>query len=216
MNVEEFKNELKQRIPYDPSEVIRLLDSKLNKKGKIYNNLLLVNSRYTKLKSVSNKGGLSFDNESIHDIRILDTLINIIDSLKEEDLEEQKEAKLLVVCKNNDDKQYMEQYFKALPLNAEVVIGNNGYLAPDDFIMVVFDCHSINTKELEKISEEDKVQLGLMLEYLERAPKYLVYYGEYYVLLNKFREVSTAANNKLTLYARIKEVYDYLKDYKVG
>jgi effector-associated domain 11 (EAD11)-containing protein len=219
MAIAEFKQNLKDRIAVDTQEVFRVLDRHIEPKRTIYNDLKLLQSQFSDVHADSGRGTLPYEDTLRFKTRVRQSLMKLIDELRIEDLRKKKEYKILVICKDDDDKAYMEQYFAALSLEAKVK-KTLDYFPPDDYSLIVFDAHSIGSvpKEdvLKNLPAEKQKFLELLLLYLRNAPKWLVYYGEFNYLLNDYRDTTNAANNKFSLYARMKEMNDFLEDYQVG
>lgn len=219
MALPEFKQSLKDRIPLDTQEVFRVLDRHIEPERSIYNNLKLLQSRFSDVHADANRGTLDYENSLRFKTQVRQALIELIDELKAEDLLKKKDFRILVICRNENDKVYMEQYFEALPLDA-TVLQPLDYVEPDGYSLLVFDAHSIGAvpkeEALKNLPADVQQFMDLLLQYLRNAPKWLVYFGELNYLVNNFRDTTNAANNKFSLYARIKEMKDFMEEYQVG
>lgn len=218
MELAAFKSSIKQRIPVDTLEVLRILDGHLKSDVSNYAELINLTAQHSEIHRSFNLGILGIDEKMKFLSRIWKALIELVDRIEDEDVSISKSFKLLVISKDEPDRQYMQQYFDALPITAHV-ISTTSYFPPCNYSLVCFDAHSIgmvrNQGEYDKLTEEQKTHLSLLMEYLEKAPKWLVYYGEQNYLINNFRETTNAANNKFSLYARIKEMMDFMENFKV-
>ena len=219
MGLENFKKGLIDRIT-DIQEVLRVLDRHLVSTGPVYMELKLLQSRFSDLRKDKNAGVIgTYDDVSQQFSKLRLALMELINAVTPESMKKKKDFRLLVICKNDDDKTYMKNYFSALPLEADVFEATN-YIDPDNYALIVFDAHSIGVlakKEMEeKLPPADKNHIDLLNQYLEKAPKWLVYYGEYNYILNNHRDTTNAANNKFSLYARVKEMRDFIEGYQVG
>jgi hypothetical protein len=63
-----------------------------------------------------------------------------------------------------------------------------------------------------ELKPEDAHYLELLHAYLAKPIRYVVYYGEF--LHNLDRERCHSANSKFTLFARIRELIDFMNHYK--
>lgn len=66
--------------------------------------------------------------------------------------------------------------------------------------------------EKAELTSEDDAYLQLFRDYLNKPIRYIVYYGEF--LHNLDKERCTSANSKFTLFARIRELIDFINHYK--
>lgn len=90
-----------------------------------------------------------------------------------------------------------------------------GELAPtDDYDFAIFDATSLPRIVSDKmeLSEADAKHLALFRELLTKPIKYVIYYGEF--LHDLDRERCPSANSKFTLFARIRELIDFINHYK--
>lgn len=92
-----------------------------------------------------------------------------------------------------------------------------GRLAPTDgYHFAVFNAASLpwlGKKEVEaQLSPEDKDYLQLFRDYLRKPVPYILYYGE--MLHDLDRDRCPAANSKFTLFARIRELIDFINHYR--
>jgi hypothetical protein len=66
--------------------------------------------------------------------------------------------------------------------------------------------------EKTELAPEDGAYLKLFRDYLAKPIKYIVYYGEFLHDLDKER--CPSANSKFTLFARIRELIDFINHYR--
>lgn len=125
-------------------------------------------------------------------------------------------AKILVVSKNEEDQQYLEGFFSRTPFpKPDFVINKPVY--SDSYDLIIFNAKSIpavsNPAAMAALPDPDQNHLYLLQRYLEQTSKYILFFGEYYHNLN--RERCPSANSKFSLYARLREMIDFLNDYKM-
>lgn len=125
-------------------------------------------------------------------------------------------ARILVVTKNETDKQYMVDFFQRTPFATPVFVVNE-WKPTDDFDFVVFDAHSLtavrSVNDFNNLKEADQDHIQLLERYMRDSADYIVYFGEYYHNLN--RERCPSANSKFTLFARMREMIEFLNEYKL-
>lgn len=219
MALSDFKKDLVRRIPADIQEVLRILDRHIKPESPRYKDILLLNGRYSDVQREARMGTLDMDEKWRQFSKVREALVDVVNAIQPEDMREHKDFRILVVCKDDTDKEYMQQYIDALPLSAKV-IRTDSYVPPNEFALIVFDAHSLGAipkfETLDGLNQADKRHIELLKAYLEKAPKYLLYFGEFNFILNQYREITNAANNKFSLYARIKEMKDFMEEYQVG
>jgi hypothetical protein len=220
MAIAEFKEDLIRRVPVDTPEVLRILDRHI-KTPSLRRDLVLLTGQFEDISRERRIGSLNFeDTMRLHTVK-RDAIIDLIQRLEVEDLKERKKAfKILVLCSIDIDKTYMEQYFAALPIdNVDVYCYNEPY-ALDDYGLIIFDNHRIGRinaqKDIENLGNDEKALLDLMDKSLQKSPKWIIYFGDYNYILNDYREVTNAANNKFSLYNCINYMKAFIEDYQVG
>lgn len=86
----------------------------------------------------------------------------------------------------------------------------------DEYDFAIFDARSLPAVRKETVlSPEDEAYLQIFRQYLNKQPiKYVLYYGEF--LHDLDRERCPSANSKFTLFARIRELIEFINAYKAG
>lgn len=123
-------------------------------------------------------------------------------------------ARILVISKNETDSHAIKTFLSRMPFNLtdrDFVVGQ---LAPtDDFDFAIFDAMSLPRINPEtELNTDDAAHLQLFRAYLAKPIKYIVYYGEFLYDLDKER--CPSANSKFTLFARIRELIDFINHYR--
>lgn len=126
-------------------------------------------------------------------------------------------VRILVICQNAHDQQYLEDFFErieGLP-KPDFVSGTVKRVA-DKYDFIVFSGHLLGELRSEadilQLPEDAQYHLSLLDYCLQNTAKYIVYFGKFYYKLNQER--CTSANSKFTLFARIRELIDFLNCYK--
>lgn len=127
------------------------------------------------------------------------------------------DARILVICQNAHDQEYLEDFFErieGLP-KPDFISGTVKRIA-DKYAFIVFSGHLLGELRSEeavaRLPEEAQYHLSLLDYCLQNTPKYIVYFGKFYFNLNQER--CPSANSKFTLFARIKELIDFINHYK--
>lgn len=125
-------------------------------------------------------------------------------------------ARILVVSRTPDDSAYMQDFFariEDLP-TPDFVVGKT--VPSDKYDFIVFDAHSLppapNIEAFTKLPNDIQAHYFLLDNYLRDTAKYIVFFGKYYHNLNQER--CPSANSKFTLFARIRELIDFINHYK--
>ena len=219
MALVEFKNNLKKRVAVDTAEVFRILDRHIHANSVIKNDIAVLNGQYNRIKREYLMGRMSFEESMRLEAQKWNGLMALIDTVESEDMLKEKPFRILTICANETDKTYMTQYFEALPFDADVFVQTETFSVAD-YALIVFDNHAAglvrNEKDVENLAADKKALLDLMKNYLETAPKWLIHFGEFNYLLNDYREVTNAANNKFSLYNCLNYMKKFIEDYQVG
>jgi hypothetical protein len=124
-------------------------------------------------------------------------------------------ARILVVSSSDADSELISTFMERLGFNMERCKFVAGRIAPTDgYDFAIFNA-MVLPRILNKdtvLSEEDTAYLQLFRDYLKKPIKYILYYGEFLYDLDKDR--CPSANSKFTLFARIRELIDFINHYK--
>lgn len=124
-------------------------------------------------------------------------------------------AHILVVSASAEDSTYMEDFFDRTPF-AKPDFEVAKFVPADKYDFVVFDARSLppapNVDAFTKLPETAQAHYFLLDRYLRDTTKYVLFFGKYYHNLNQER--CPSANSKFTLFARIRELIDFINHYK--
>jgi hypothetical protein len=218
-----------QIIKADLQVMFDLLHNNVCPKSDRYNEFLLLNHRYNKNKVGLINDSLPYEVYSREDNKITEALLHWVDQISESDLNSNiidrvKEIlnPVLVVCSSDESRQYMQKIFSLLNFkNAKVIVGEK-LEDITEFDLVIFDNRKLkdcpSEALLSKLSDGEKhkieATLSLMETYISKTDKFLIHFGERLFWINKNRERVYAANSKFALYARIKEMLDFIASYR--
>lgn len=123
-------------------------------------------------------------------------------------------ARILVISRTDAESENIQAFLSRMPFDFErckFVVGR--LTATDDFDFAVFNAMSLpRVNEKTELTTENAAYLKLFRDYLSKPIKYIVYYGEFLHDLDKER--CPSANSKFTLFARIRELIDFINHYK--
>lgn len=120
---------------------------------------------------------------------------------------------ILVVCQTRDDADAMQRYFSHLGFTRVVckVFKEEAYEL-GEYRIIVFNAHKISNPDNPGMKEQafiSEVSKNLSKGY------WIVFYGEHYEELKKYRDTCYAANSRFSLYARLREMLAFLDQYKM-
>lgn len=125
-------------------------------------------------------------------------------------------AKILVVSRTETDSEYLKDFFGHLKEVPEPDFVVNKMVTADKYHFIIFDARTL--PPLYKIADEidlpDDIRnyYSLLDRYISDSTKYIVFFGKFYYKLNQER--CPSANSKFTLFARIRELIDFLNHYE--
>ena len=123
-------------------------------------------------------------------------------------------ARILVISRTNTESENLQDFMLRMPFDPDrckFVVGR--LISTDEFDFAIFNAMSLpRMNENTKLIPEDEAYLKLFHDYLAKPIKYIVYYGEF--LHNLDKERCPSANSKFTLFARIRELIDFINHYR--
>jgi hypothetical protein len=85
----------------------------------------------------------------------------------------------------------------------------------DEYDFAIFDArHLPRINKDTVLPPEDEAYLQIFRQYLNKPIRYVLYYGEF--LHDLDRERCPSANSKFTLFARIRELIEFINAYRLG
>ena len=125
-------------------------------------------------------------------------------------------TRLLVISPTPDDSLYMQDFFSRidnLPTPDFVVAK---FVPADKYDFIVFDARNLqpapSVEAFAKLPDDIQAHYFLLDRYVRDTNKYILFFGKYYHNLNQER--CPSANSKFSLFARIRELIDFMNHYK--
>lgn len=231
MEILELKEKLQDQL--SGNELRKVLDTlkEILKSGTdTHNNFILLRRRFNDMMDKRQTNTISFDNEQIESNKIAIALLDCIQLLEQKDLKSTSvsghkdiNAPLLVLT----DKEYLQSItdlFKSLRLtNTSVLSFNEDNIQYEGYDLIIFNntdlpfCPSADALNKMELTLKQKIdnRTALMKHVLDNTPRFLIHFGDLLFWLNNHRDRIHAANSKFSLYARIKEMLDYIDTYRV-
>lgn len=123
-------------------------------------------------------------------------------------------TRILVISPDDDSRAYMEDFFDHTTFpKPDFVVGK--FAPADKYDFLIFDCRTMplyKVNDFMELPEKDQSHFFLLDRYIRDTSKYILFFGRFYHNLNFER--CPAANSKFSLYARIKELMDFIENYK--
>lgn len=125
-------------------------------------------------------------------------------------------ARILIISKTEEESRTIKTFISRMPFHLterDFVVGK--VVPTDDYDFAVFDAMSLpRINSNTELSPEDAAHLQLLRDYLAKPIRYVVYFGEF--LHDLDRERCPSANSKFTLFARIRELIDFINHYRAA
>ena len=209
--IEQFKTGLKDIILKSIEKCLDCLDLAIDKKAKgINNKLILFRLRLKSLEDQQKLGSITSKDLDVEMIKLSSGLLTFID----EDLEatdianmkvlENNKQKSILVITRPEQEQMMREFFIKHYFPKVAFAVNMSTLVIDKADIIIYED-----------METDDANLKRIWEYVEKhKDSYFLYFGNGYLKVPKEYNSSVYfTNSPFSLYARLKELLDYIKYY---
>ncbi len=202
------KTALKRKVSKNIGNVIQELGAIIDPGQEAFNTLISIQEAFNRLEKQRLQDTVQSGELNVAYGKITERILSFIDSLEEEDilmlrlLQYEIYEKILVVTKNKERKEFMQQFF------------------PTDYFRNVYYDDSAEpqlAKGIDIVLYDDTPPPGegeiddLLRHYLENTDAVVLYFGRHSPLVWKYPEKAYATNSVFSLHARIKEMTEYLK-----
>ncbi|MEN0004625.1 MAG: hypothetical protein AAF798_10785 [Bacteroidota bacterium] len=213
---------------------LALLKRKLNIESARYNTLLIIARRYNKHLDESMAGVQASGQETTIELnRIGQALLQFIDTLEESDLgsglklSHHEVSNQIAVFSEEVAPESLELFFKRLNFTNVKAFNAKDFdeIKDEKFDLIIFDnrdlppCHSKQLFDKLEPSQRDQVEgrIAKMQEIISTTAKFLIHYGDflYWISSKANRKRIQPANSQFSLYARTKEVIEFINTYRV-
>jgi hypothetical protein len=211
--LDQLQRTLKQTLTENLGQCIKRLEASLDPQRGAWNNCLQLLADFNRLERENMNNLLSRDDYNQDFAKLIQRTLYLIDSLAEDDLsavrrlrEEMHERILVVVLPER--RAYIERFF------SKNYFKNVTYIAYGDSIPT----ERFDLAVLEDMTPEPVPQASMLLEqYADGIGAYILYFGEKFPLNRaKYADKVYFANSIFSLYARIREMLDFVKYYGDG
>ncbi|MEQ1746049.1 MAG: NARF domain-containing protein [Saprospiraceae bacterium] len=208
--LDQFQHTLKRTLAENLGQCIKNLEASLDPQRETYNNCLQLLADFNRLERENMNNLLARDDYNLEFSKLTQRTLFLIDNLDEADLSavrrlrEEIHERILVVV-HPDRKAQMERFFSKNYFKNVYYITYGDSIPAEHFDLAILD----------NMVPEPIPQVSMLLEeYADGIPFYILYFGEMY----PFNQVQYAdkiyfANSIFSLYARIREMLDFMKYY---
>ena len=235
MTVQQLKVQVLEFIKKnDLKKALDAFDDAIDNNSDIAKVLAILFGQWKEQKLQELAGLLDFAEKSKFNSQLSNRLMGLSETIDISDLK--KSIPICVVCKNEDDKAYMQEFFRRMPLpNAAIHVSKTYSDIANNAKLVIFDNHSVIIPKVEQkckcedlikqhlniestpkqeekpvMSQEDNEHLKLMKDYIGVTDKYIIHFGNFLPFLEQYRDKVHAANSKFALFSRIEEMLDFI------
>jgi hypothetical protein len=208
--LDQFQRSLKQTLAENLGQCIKHLEASLDPRREMYNDCLRLLADFNRLERENMNNLLARDDYNLEFAKLTERTLYLIDNLEEDDLsavrrlrEEIHERILVVVLPER--RAYMERFFSKNYFKNVTYIAYGDAIPPERFDLAV----------LEDMVPEPVPMASMYLEqYADAIPSFILYFGEKFPLNRaKYADKVYFANSIFSLYARIREMLDFMKYY---
>lgn len=124
---------------------------------------------------------------------------------------------ILVISQNEEKIAETAQFFNRLNFGQVEVLHTDTVPNTEKYDLIIFDNrHLPFMQKVEQMPDNEIVRkrIDLMKRYIEQSHNFLLHWGETLFLVNDYRDRIGAANSKFTIYARIRELLDFMRAYR--
>lgn len=231
MHIQSFKEKLQDLLAENRlALVLRTLKKEIKLDSDLYSEFIQVKYRYNSIQDDLRAGVVTYENSKIQEAQIVSSISRFIQKLTTDDLKELTktsengiENPILIIATPDKIKE-LTDFFRKLQFANFTVTGtlpNKEFLL--GFDLIIFDNTDLKSSfkeiDLEKFQPTEKNKIKeretQMLQVIQDTPRFLLHFGEHSYIVSNHRDRIHAANSLFALYARTKEVLDFINAYRV-
>lgn len=226
MNLDELKNEARSLIGRDEMpEALELLMKWLDETSELYDAIITIKSRSNRIEKGLMLGSISYEKAEPTLSEISFRLLQFVKQLHKSDLKTgiksgTSHAKIedkIIFISNTTDEEIIKGYnrfFSRLKFNNVEVVFLDEYRQFEGVEVIIFDNTDLAyCPKPEMANEAIRNRVSLMEEFMKKNEElFFIHYGEVLYWLNdkEIRKRFHPANSRFSLYARVKEMLDFL------
>jgi len=223
MTTTDFSNKLNELIGRNEiQKTIEVLDNSLNRQSENYTTFLLIKSGYYQLKRETIQGIIDEPIRLQQNAKTRKALLDLSQILEETDIDPYKAVNfalpILIITSDKNNAAEIDTKFKRMGFADYTISTEIDNEKLKDVSIVVFDNRHLPIcpkNAFENLPIEKKETVNQTIQQMDtvfsNSTAYIIHWGEYLFWLegNK-RERCQAANSQFTLFARIKEMKDFI------
>ncbi len=236
MDLAELKKVVSQLIINDDvKSALSLVSDNLNSSGEKFDTIVLLISKFNRMKNKKIQQTLSVEKIELAESQLIESLQSFMRELEPTDLSIKGSGiahnwitdKIIIISpEEKEAPKEMSDFFRDLKFKNAQVLSISSFEefentfpgkpenAPQDSItLIVFDNTDLSFCPNEKMADEKiKSRVQLMKEFVDKTDFFFIHYGEVLYWLNskEARLRFHPANSKFALYARVKEMLDFI------
>lgn len=232
MDIGIFKRELEDLYAGNKvKSIFGLLKDKLGRTSEKYPAFLAISQRFNQLQDERMSGRIDYQTANITANNIGLSLLHFIRTLTKVDIQtvpkmvHQELPNQLLILTENEQPEKIADFFKQLNL-PNITVHKTSLLETLEFNkydVIIFDNRDLvvcfNQQVLNGVLPAAKTiiedRINKMEFLIQHSTKFIVHYGNQLFWINGHRERVQAANSQFSLYARTKEVIEFINTYRV-
>lgn len=232
MEIQQFKTKLLDLFEQNRlKKVFSLLKAALSREGSAYLHFAPLARRFNDLLDQQMAHTLSREAENVEFNKISTSLLQFIQQLKATDFEQQytsvhtEISNPIVIFTPQPAIAAVQSFFDQLQFSKAFVLPNTTttWSQEQEPDVVVFDNRDLpqcfTQKTLTSLPSEDQQKIEQRIQQMElllaTTSKFLVHYGNHLYWINDHRDRVQSANSQFSLYARTKEVMEFINTYRI-
>jgi len=214
MDLDTLKEQVRTALKdSDLNKTFALLNKYIDKESDVCNELTLLEAKKARTRKSGRMGTVDYQNIELATNQLIKSTSEFVNDLKPHHLSENPQsnengitAKILAYAPGEDREKDLQDYFKELNFTNVDVVQYEKEMPLNDYVLIVFDNRDLPFKPDE---EELKTRTDFMERCL-RENQYAVHFGNFLPWINHNRDYVHAANSRFALFARIKEMLEYI------
>jgi|GEM_PF-4578262 hypothetical protein len=219
--IEEFKKQAEEFIcESDLTPAFDLVWDRLSAKSTYQSNFRVLEGRWKDITHAQRIGTITFAEVSQHKSQVREAFLSFIKNLPDADLDtirnpDKIAARLFILTPTDTSEAAMHQffpfeYFREVEFDREESYKTLASAGMNT--VVIFDHY--NHEDVEVNTEQREAQLEKLRWLLRETTCPIVWFGDRHEMVSIYSKRIGAANFPFTLYARIREMLDFLKYYQ--
>jgi len=230
MQLRDLKSEIAKLIESNnEKKACQFLKREISDLSRKYHELVLLLSRYNSCYT-DRYAGLKKYKKILQDLRSINNdLLDFVDTLEDSDLETNSKVNYniienpILVMTNEEDVDELKSFFTQLNFMNVKVCPYGEQVEIDPYDIIVYDNQDLEIckkeDELIGLKEEQKKliqeRILLMNNVVKYSNKFIIHFGGMFYWVGRNRKRVHAANSQFSLYARTKELVDFINTYRV-